>query len=219
MKKRFLTNRYELICKKCKDKTVLDLGCANHAVQYMNKFHWLHGELAKVAKKLVGIDCEPDAVDYMNINGFTIYCEDVQNFDITPQYPELFDVVVAGEIIEHLTNPRGFIESAMKHLKPGGELIITTPHNLGFIFFLEALLTGSETLNDDHTMTFSKKQLTKFLEKCGYKVSESYYVNECGCNRHEWYAKFLYKPLWWLQCLVSFIQPGLSRGIIVIVRK
>lgn len=39
-----------------------------------------------------------------------------------------FDCVIAAEIIEHVVDPRAFVESLMRVVKPGGELIVTTPY-------------------------------------------------------------------------------------------
>jgi len=39
-----------------------------------------------------------------------------------------FDVVTAMEVIEHPVDVRGFRDNALLALKPGGKLIITTPH-------------------------------------------------------------------------------------------
>ncbi|MFK5986669.1 MAG: class I SAM-dependent methyltransferase [Pseudomonadota bacterium] len=39
-----------------------------------------------------------------------------------------YDAIVAVEIIEHLENPRHFIEQIYKHVKPNGVVIITTPN-------------------------------------------------------------------------------------------
>ena len=40
-----------------------------------------------------------------------------------------FDCIIACEIIEHLADPAAFMASLMRVLKPGGQLIITTPYN------------------------------------------------------------------------------------------
>jgi 2-polyprenyl-3-methyl-5-hydroxy-6-metoxy-1,4-benzoquinol methylase len=40
---------------------------------------------------------------------------------------EKFDYVVIGEVIEHLENPTHFITEALRILKPGGVLAISTP--------------------------------------------------------------------------------------------
>jgi SAM-dependent methyltransferase len=43
-------------------------------------------------------------------------------------FTEQFDGVIAAEIIEHLENPRHFLRECWKLLKPGGEILLTTPN-------------------------------------------------------------------------------------------
>lgn len=41
----------------------------------------------------------------------------------------IFDVIVASEIIEHVPDPALFLRSLLPALRPGGQLIVTTPYN------------------------------------------------------------------------------------------
>ena len=43
--------------------------------------------------------------------------------------PESFDIIVASEIIEHVYDPKMFIDCLLDILKPSGKIIITTPYN------------------------------------------------------------------------------------------
>ncbi len=45
-----------------------------------------------------------------------------------PFVPNTFDLIIASEIIEHVTNPRYFVNELFRVLKPGGKLIISTPY-------------------------------------------------------------------------------------------
>lgn len=40
-----------------------------------------------------------------------------------------FDYVVAGEVIEHMEDPKWFVTELMRVVKPGGYLALSTPHN------------------------------------------------------------------------------------------
>ena len=201
--KRFVTDRIPFIRDKCRGKRVLDVGCVNHTADCIGQPGWLHGQIAAVAE--------------LNRRGYHAIVADAENFDLRDRYPDGFEVIVAGEIIEQLVNPGSFLQTLAKHLAPGGTIILTTPNAYGFLFFLEVLLLGHESLNDDHTMTFSKKNMARFLEKCGFRIVDFLYVNEVGRNRLEWYAKFFYRPLWLLQCLASLVRSGLSRGTIYVI--
>ncbi|MGH9425373.1 MAG: class I SAM-dependent methyltransferase, partial [Terriglobia bacterium] len=48
-----------------------------------------------------------------------------------PVEDESFDVVTAGEIIEHMLDEEAFLQECRRVLKPGGQLVLTTP-NLSF---------------------------------------------------------------------------------------
>jgi 2-polyprenyl-3-methyl-5-hydroxy-6-metoxy-1,4-benzoquinol methylase len=215
--KRFITDRLPFVEAKCRGKDVLDIGCVNHTLNVTERPDWLHGRIAAVAKSVLGLDNEKEAVEELNRRGYNMVVGDAETFDLRDRRPGGFEVIVAGEIIEHLTNPGAFLENLRRHLAPGGIIVLTTPNAYGFMYFLEVLLLGQETLNDDHTMTFSRKQLYRFLEKCGFGVAEFHYVNEIGRNRHEWWAKYFYQPLWWLQCLVSFVRPAFSKGLACVI--
>lgn len=45
-----------------------------------------------------------------------------------PFLSDEFDCVVAGELIEHMEDPAGFIRELLRVVKPGGWLAISTPH-------------------------------------------------------------------------------------------
>ena len=47
--------------------------------------------------------------------------------EFLPFYGSTFDVILASEIVEHLWDPKNFLEEAYRILKNGGHLIISTP--------------------------------------------------------------------------------------------
>ncbi len=50
----------------------------------------------------------------------------------TPFKTNLFDVTVSSEVIEHVKNPKQFIQELVRITKPGGTIIVTTPSKFGF---------------------------------------------------------------------------------------
>lgn len=45
-----------------------------------------------------------------------------------PDLRRKFETVFAGELIEHIDGVHGFLTSTLRHLAPGGQLILTTPN-------------------------------------------------------------------------------------------
>ena len=80
------------------------------------------------------------------------------------------DVVCAFEVIEHLFEPRSFIEACSRHLAPGGLLILSCPNGLGFdIRYLGA---ASQAVDNEHLNLFNPQSLSRLVEAAGLEVVE-----------------------------------------------
>jgi 2-polyprenyl-3-methyl-5-hydroxy-6-metoxy-1,4-benzoquinol methylase len=60
---------------------------------------------------------------------------DVEKLEAVPVHGP-FDVVVAGDIIEHITNPGAMLEGLKRLLTLSTRIIITTPHAFGLPNYL-----------------------------------------------------------------------------------
>lgn len=78
-------------------------------------------------------------------------------------------------------------------------------------------MLGEEKINDDHTMTFSKKNLDHLLDKCGLEPLEFHYLNQMGLWRPEWWAKAVCGAWWVFQYVVAFVRPSLSRELLYVI--
>jgi len=98
--------RDEWILKHCAGKRVLHLGCAAFPMTASlgRRGILLHQRLAKVCANLVGVDLNPEALDILRSFGFNnLRMHDVEHLE-TLQLDEPIDVIVAGEVLEHLNN-------------------------------------------------------------------------------------------------------------------
>lgn len=87
-------------------------------------------------------------------------------------FDKKFDVVFAGDLIEHLVNPGLFIDNVKKHLTPTGRLVITTPNTFN-LFNIAGKITRSEpVVNRDHTFYFNQKTIAVLLDKCGMTIED-----------------------------------------------
>jgi len=127
---------------------------------------WLHRALCIKAKKNIGLDIDLQGVDFLNNNGFNVVHADAQCFQLS----ETFDVIVAGDLIEHLDNPGGFLESVKTHLTPEGILAISTPNPFWWKTYLHVLIKGNSCPHPEHTCWYCEQTLIQLLNRHGYCV-------------------------------------------------
>lgn len=118
--------------------TILDIGCARYQANIRNQ-NDLHGFLSNECNaKIKGIDVNETAVTEMQKQGYDVEVADAETFSIS----EKFDVIIAGEVIEYITNPRLFVENCLDHLSSKGKIIITTENPYAFVHWRKSL-TGN----------------------------------------------------------------------------
>lgn len=83
--------------------------------------------LKQAGYNIHGLDISQDAVDKAKkIYGDFYLCDDLLHF--ADDNLGSFDLVIMTEVIEHLNEPKAFIQSIKKLLKPDGKYIFTTPN-------------------------------------------------------------------------------------------
>jgi SAM-dependent methyltransferase len=87
------------------------------------------GALVKEAQALgwqaEGTEVASGAVDYARARGLSIHQGTLDRIDLEEGG---YDIVAALEVIEHVPDPRQFVRQAMRLLRPGGLLWMTTPN-------------------------------------------------------------------------------------------
>jgi 2-polyprenyl-3-methyl-5-hydroxy-6-metoxy-1,4-benzoquinol methylase len=80
------------------------------------------------------------------------------------------DIVVSFETLEHLFEPRLFLQQAARLLKPGGLLVLSCPNGQGF----DISILGGKALavDPEHVNFFNPGSLTLLVESCGFQVLE-----------------------------------------------
>ena len=78
------------------------------------------------------------------------------------------DVVVSFEVIEHLFEPRRFVQDCGRLLPSGGLLVLTCPNGLGFD--VAVLGAGSLAVDAEHVNLFNPASLRLLIEGCGFDV-------------------------------------------------
>jgi hypothetical protein len=132
---------------------------------------WLHAHLATTAKSLIGLDTDEAGVNAARDSGFTAHTVDCRDSAAVKALPiEPADLVIAGEVIEHLDAPGPFLDAVGSLVSIDGALALTTPNASGLFNALGAL-AGLEVNHPDHVVLFSCQTLTALLERHGWSVS------------------------------------------------
>lgn len=168
-------SKNEKILELARGRKVLHLGCVGFAdmetggkiSMAKQSLHYILSEIADTT----GIDYCRGAIDYFKVNGIfdnVIYgnVEKLEEVDL----PTKFDVVVVGDIIEHLSNPGLMLDGIKKFTNENTLLVITTPHAFGLINFLrycfDRFVEGKE-----HVMSFNTLNISNLLVRHGYTIN------------------------------------------------
>ena len=78
-----------------------------------------------------------------------------------------FDAVYAGEIIEHLPDPRAGFAEWLRVLKPGGVIILSTPNQHRLMNVINRTV---DVINPEHISEMSYQELSSMIEEHGLKM-------------------------------------------------
>lgn len=154
-------------CEGIEGKDVLDIGSAHHDPTTEAGPHWVHKAIRERAGSVIGLDLDPEDVGYLQGKGYDMVVGNAHGFDLGRK----FDVIFAGDLIEHLENHEGFLESCKAHLKPGGEIRISTPNPWHWKFILRAALADEVPNNPDHTCWLCPRTLRQMAGRHGLELS------------------------------------------------
>jgi glycosyltransferase involved in cell wall biosynthesis/SAM-dependent methyltransferase len=120
--------RIHWIVQECIGTHILDAGCSQGIVPLL---------LAREGKNVLGIDVDSRAIDVANNqlkNESKLTQERAKfvnsDFNSLDFKNDKFDTIIISEVLEHLLNPRSFIEKSFDLLNKDGLLIITVPFGI-----------------------------------------------------------------------------------------
>ena len=212
-----LVQRVEFIKKSCEGKKVLHLGCTNfpYTKESIANKMLLHFELEKVASELYGFDFDLEGLEILkDAGGKNLYRADLQRLGEV-DLSETFDVIIAGEMIEHLSNPGLFLDGIKRFMNSGSRLVITTINAYCAMRFMIYGLRGKggrdEPVHPDHVAYYSYKTLSLILERENLTV-KNFYFYDIG-KEHRPFNRGIYNVF---NDICVKISPQLSDGIIAV---
>ena len=79
--------------------------------------------------------------------------------DLEPAMLGRYDAIFLLDVLEHIPNDRAFLAAALKHLRPGGVLVVNVPASM-MLFSQYDRVTG-------HVRRYTRESLARLLRKCG----------------------------------------------------
>jgi SAM-dependent methyltransferase len=172
------TKMHRLLADRLRDlsgKRILDLGCCRGLL--LERFRRYPGV------ELVGLELDPAEAELAEARGLHPVQEQIHRFEDGRLVARLpfedgsADVVLAGEILEHIVDTEGFLREVVRVLAPGGAAVLTTPNILWWKHRLSLLAGRYPDALDyriqygadvGHVRLFGPDQLRSLLEEVGF---------------------------------------------------
>jgi SAM-dependent methyltransferase len=158
--------RYEFALPFCGGKDVLDAGCG---VGYGSAL------LAESARRVVGVDSEPEAIEYARRRYGVPNVDFVVGDLLALHLPDAsFDVVCSFETIEHLPDRERYLGEMRRVLRRDGTFVVSTPR---------VERTTERPANPHHAVEFSQRDLEALLRRV-FESVELYGQQRIQTRRH-----------------------------------
>jgi SAM-dependent methyltransferase len=114
-------------------------------------------------KEYVGLEYNDEAVKTAKKKNINLINQSIEDF--SKENKNYFDIVCSFQVLEHVPDPKVFIEASLKTIKKGGLLIFGIPS-------AESILTN----NINHTLNLPPHHITRWFDECLYKLNEIFDV-------------------------------------------
>lgn len=199
----------EINCKQ--PLKILDVGFAEHGIEYAMKPDWFHAKLRRnPIHHVIGLDINLELID--EIRNRT-QLDNLIHGDATNTHSHInggnFDVIHAGDLIEHLSNPGDFLIFCKNNLKNDGKIVITTPNPI-CRYSTPAYKKQGFLANMEHTCWISPTNMNELCRRSGLQFAESHYkMNKKQTIKNKLREKFIkkFKDLYFSEFQYVLVKP------------
>lgn len=151
------------------DKQILEVGTSTGYITRILK-QW--------GNRVIGIEIDKDAGEIARQYCESIILGDIENLDLDKYIePSSIDVILLGDILEHLKWPGSLLRNMRKYLKPDGYLVVSLP-NFCHGDIILTLMNGdfrynsTGLLDETHFRFFGRRNVISIFDKYGYNVKD-----------------------------------------------
>jgi cyclopropane fatty-acyl-phospholipid synthase-like methyltransferase len=178
-----MVDRVQFIKNACVGKKVLHLGCTDYPFteEVIKNEMLLHFELGRVARELYGFDFDERGIKILSDAGVkNLYLSNLEKLEEV-DLDETFDVIIAGEMIEHLSNPGLFLKGIQRFMNSETNLLVTTINAYCGMRMLTYGFRGRggarEPVHPDHVAYYSYSTLKVLIERENLRVRRFAFYN------------------------------------------
>lgn len=124
-----------------------------------------------VVERIVVIEPTPDLAETCRRRGLEVLERPIEALSEAELNALGATAVASFECIEHLFDPKAFIQSCARLLPPGGLIVLTCPSAAGFD--IATLGAQSDAVDHEHLNYFTPTSLQGLLSACGFEVLET----------------------------------------------
>jgi 2-polyprenyl-3-methyl-5-hydroxy-6-metoxy-1,4-benzoquinol methylase len=135
-----------------------------------------------------GLELSSKAVEYAKEENINVIKRTIQDYALSRE--NTHDVVVAFQVLEHITNVNSFIESSIKVIKPDGLFIIAVPNNDSFIKNAQNNLLN---LPPHHLLHWNEESLRYIANKFNLMIIDVYKEKLTNIHKNWYYSVVISK--------------------------
>jgi SAM-dependent methyltransferase len=162
-------DRIPYLVELARAKRVLDVGVVDHVIEENPRQAHLHIALSGVASSCVGIDIVESGVAALSMQGYDVRLGDIMAPGLAQLVGTDFDIVIAGELIEHVGEPIAMLDNAKSVLVEGGRLVLTTP-NPYCLRLISDHVRGKVRENVDHLFYYFPSGIAELASRYGWDL-------------------------------------------------
>lgn len=169
-------DRIEALADFARGRRILHVGCTGHRPGAGDHRTPLdrHERIAAGAAEAVGLDLDRAGVEELQRRGYNALVADACTADLG----RTFEVIIAGEIIEHVSNGGLFLDNLRRHLDPDGLLVISTCNPFYTKQVWKILRYGRPAVHGQHAAWYDPITLMELAGRCRLAPRQLIWVRE-----------------------------------------